>query len=252
MTEVATTPVGEGLVAALVFLHGSGDSGAGVRSWLERASGGAFEIRLQTAGISAVFPNAPVVPYKLCGGSPQAVWFDREEMSYEDPEDRVGVERSVALVDAEIDVLVASGVPVSRICVGGLSMGGALALHVAYGSGRHAGELAGAACLSGFLPVDSCLDTIAATRFATQGVRPPPLFMAHGGADIIVRLSWAKQTRTRLLAVGVPIPEDLQMYPQIGHDLCDWEVEDLADFVIGCVHQGSGQRGLGADDAKPS
>jgi len=131
------------------------------------------------------FPDAPEVPYTLCEGLPQTVWFDRKANSLDDPEDVAGVERSVAQIDEEIDQICADGIPVNRICVCGMSMGGALALHVAYGSGRHAGRLGAAGCLSGFLPADSGLDAIAAARFSskaerqgdeTDAMQAPPLF----------------------------------------------------------------------------
>merc|ERR1719265_2395966 len=110
---------------------------------------------------------------------PQAVWFDRVAMAYEAPEDKEGVARSVEQVDAEIDKLVAAGIPLNRIGVGGMSMGGCLALHVAYGSGRHAGALGMVASFSTFLAQDSGLDA-AACRFQADAVSAPPLLMSHG------------------------------------------------------------------------
>mmetsp|Transcript_58968 Transcript_58968/g.172613 ORF Transcript_58968/g.172613 Transcript_58968/m.172613 type:complete len:234 (+) Transcript_58968:72-773(+) len=218
---------------ALIFLHGSGGSGAEVRQWLDVAGKGKLEKQLAEAGVSLIFPDAPVVAYTLCEGELTAVWFDRKEMSYDDPEDTMGVERSVLQIDSEIDRLVDAGVSLDHIYVGGMSMGGCLALHVAYGRGKYAGQLAGAICFSGFLPADSCLDALAAARFKGPGAVPaPPLLMAHGGCDLLVNLSWAKRTRTRLLDAGVPIPEDLTMFPHIGHDICEWEIDDLVEFII--------------------
>lgn len=166
------------MAAAVIFLHGSGDTGPGVQAWLHHVSEGLFEEGLRKAGISLRFPTAPRVPYSLNGGMPQTVWFDRVAMAYEAPEDVEGLTRTVELVDKEIDKLIESGIPVSKIGVAGMSMGGCLALHVGYGMGRHAGKLGIIASLSTFLPKNSCLDAQASCLKSS-----PPLFMAHGRED---------------------------------------------------------------------
>jgi len=65
--------------AALLFLHGSGDSGAGVQAWLQYASTGCgdFEKSMAEQGIAVVFPSAPPRPYSMLGGANSTVWFDR-------------------------------------------------------------------------------------------------------------------------------------------------------------------------------
>eukprot|EP00930_Biecheleria_cincta_P098557 TRINITY_DN90206_c0_g1_i1.p1 TRINITY_DN90206_c0_g1~~TRINITY_DN90206_c0_g1_i1.p1 ORF type:complete len:267 (+),score=58.23 TRINITY_DN90206_c0_g1_i1:113-802(+) len=217
--------------AALIFLHGSGDSGPGIRAWLAEASGGSFERRLESAGISLVFPSAPATPYSLIGGAPQTVWFDRVAMAYEAPEDVAGIKRSVEQVDQEIDKLLASGIPLSKIGVAGFSMGACLALHVGYGVGRHAGKMAMVASLSTFLAQDSSLD--AAAKTAASAAQPlPPLVMAHGADDPMIRLPWAQATHKRLLAASVPVPKDLIVYQGLGHELCAESVQLVTDFAL--------------------
>merc|ERR1719412_1827864 len=153
-------------------------------------------------------------------------------MAYEAPEDKDGMARSVAQVDAEIDRLIAAGVPVERIGVAGMSMGGCLALHVAYGSGRHAGQLGAAASLSTFLPLDSRLSVDAEQRFQEAGAKSAtPLFMAHGASDPMVAPGWAQKTRDRLEAVGVTAPSEVVMFPDLPHDMCSDELRQLADFL---------------------
>lgn len=84
---------------AVVFLHGSGDTGPGVREWLESASGGKFRQRIAELGLgTAVFPTAPVRRYTLAGGMPSTVWFDREDLSPSSLQDRAGVFQSLQLV----------------------------------------------------------------------------------------------------------------------------------------------------------
>mmetsp|Transcript_44906 Transcript_44906/g.90575 ORF Transcript_44906/g.90575 Transcript_44906/m.90575 type:complete len:225 (-) Transcript_44906:117-791(-) len=194
---------------ALLFIHGMGDFGCEMRKWLDRAGNGELERRLEVAGVLVEFPDI-----------------------IEDDNTEGGLQRYSHQVDLAIDKLVDVGIHWERICVGGMSMGGCLALHAAYGSGKYAGKLGAAVCLAGGWPKDAALEVAESGRFRGEAATPaPPLFMGHGGCDTQVPLSFAKQTRTRLLEAGVPIPEDLMIYPCIGHDLELWEVEDVADFV---------------------
>lgn len=212
---------------AIIFLHGSGDSGEGLRDWLDSTTSGAFRRRLEAAKIAAVFPSAPETYYTLAKTA-MPVWFDRQAMAYEAPEDAAGVARSVAQVDAEVEKLVAGGVPLQRIGVAGLSMGGCVALHVAYGAGRHAGRLGAAACLSSFLAEGSGLDATARARGRCSG----PLLMAHGGSDPMVSPKWAHATRERLASAGVPAPAEVVIFPTLGHSMCEEELELLASFLV--------------------
>mmetsp|Transcript_90683 Transcript_90683/g.143344 ORF Transcript_90683/g.143344 Transcript_90683/m.143344 type:complete len:232 (-) Transcript_90683:159-854(-) len=218
--------------AALIFMHGSGDNGQGVKAWLDSVSRGEFSRRLQDAKIKLVCPDSPVIPYTLAGGMRQSVWFNRVAMKYEAPEDKEGITRSIAQIDAEIDKLIASGIPVNRIGVGGMSMGGCMALHVGYGAGKHAGSLGMVAALSTFLPEDSSLDSQAFDRFGEGKSPAPPLFQAHGSADAMISPQWAHSTRSRLEVAGVPAPPEVAMYPGVGHDMCHAELEELRTFVI--------------------
>lgn len=85
---------------AVVFLHGSGDTGEGVRQWLEAASRGEFERVLGgELGLKVVFPTAPARTYTLAGGTPSTVWFDRDRLSPSSPQDRAGVLRSLRQVN---------------------------------------------------------------------------------------------------------------------------------------------------------
>lgn len=247
-TDVSHNAIGSRLPcaqAALIFLHGSGDSGPGIRQWLSHASGGAFEDNLRAAGVQLFCPSAPARPYTLAGGNPQTVWFDRKTMAYEVPEDVDGVKISVEQIDSQVDELLTSGIPLERIAVAGMSMGGCLALHVGLGVGRHACKLGAVACLSAFLPKDSALDTVASARAVsgfeagdTVPVGGPPLFMAHGAVDQMVSPSWAQATRTRLEAIGLQTPADVVVFEGLGHDMCRSELLQLANFIIkhvGCL-----------------
>lgn len=220
--------------AAVIMLHGSGDSGAGIESWLEFASDGTFILGMHRANIKMIYPDAPSIPYTLAGGHHQAVWFDRKQMSYEAPEDPVGIARSLEQVDTLIDGLVQEGISPQRICVAGMSMGGCLALHVAYGNGRWSGKLGACAMMSSFLAEDSALDEAASQRFVSPagGNSTPALFMATGGADAMVKVTWVERTRIRLEAAGILVPPQVSVFPGLGHDLCRPEIDELSNFIV--------------------
>lgn len=102
---------------AVIFLHGSGDTGPGVREWLRSAStagsnagggdaerrsrerDGRFESTLKGLGLNpVVFPTAPAMRYTLAGGASSTVWFDRQGLAPAAPQDRAGVLRSLRQV----------------------------------------------------------------------------------------------------------------------------------------------------------
>lgn len=86
----------------MIFLHGSGDTGRGVREWLSSASGGKFEQALADLGLGpVVYPTAPERRYTLAGGAPSTVWFDRERLHPGSRQDRAGIQRSLRQVRGE-------------------------------------------------------------------------------------------------------------------------------------------------------
>eukprot|EP00927_Polykrikos_kofoidii_P028204 TRINITY_DN2465_c0_g1_i1.p1 TRINITY_DN2465_c0_g1~~TRINITY_DN2465_c0_g1_i1.p1 ORF type:complete len:262 (+),score=45.42 TRINITY_DN2465_c0_g1_i1:52-837(+) len=243
---------------AIIFLHGSCDSGKGIASSLREVSNGDFEKLLAKAGIAVIYPDSPVIKNGVGNNSDQAVWFDQTDMSFLAPEDGRGIAKSVALIDREIDKLVSRGLAPSNIAVGGFSMGGCLALHVAYGKGRYSGKLGAAACLSSFLADDSCVYSSVEKRckrrqgsfLQTLGswlccknnemsnagpsgcLDPTPLFMAHGCSDTLVEPAWARETRDRLEAAGVRAPSSLPLVAGMEHNIAPAELSDLADFFV--------------------
>jgi len=236
--------------SALIFLHGSGDCGEGIAQGLDAVSGGTWASQMTESGIHVVYPDAPAVPYTLAGGATMPVWFDRVAMAYEAPEDGAGLARSLGQVEAEVEKLVAGGVPVERIGVAGFSMGACVALHAGFGQGRFAGMFAMVASMSTFVSEGSCLDAAAAERFKAPGAAvPPPLFMAHGDADPMIKPAWADHTRRRLEESGVRPPAEIKWYKGLGHTLCSEEVQELAAFVTS--HLGTRAARGPSDAAQP-
>lgn len=78
----------------------------------------------------------------------QNVWFDRIAISNEVPEHVGSINSMCQNVSELIDKEVADGIPFNRIVLGGFSMGGGLALHLAY---RYRTAVAGCFVMSSFL-----------------------------------------------------------------------------------------------------
>lgn len=210
---------------AVVFLHGSGDTGAGVRQWLEAASGGEFERVLGSElGLKVVFPTAPKRPYTLAEGMPSTVWFDRERLSPRSPQDREGVLRSLRQVEDKVrKIEEEEGVPRSAIFVGGFSMGGCLALEL-LGSELFAGRLAGVFSHASFLSDDSAV-------FETAQVARTPVYSSHGSADGLVQASWGRSTAERLR--GIAGLDELQFTEHDGldHELGEKQIMGLLEWI---------------------
>jgi len=82
----------------------------------------------------------------------QNVWFDRAAISNEVPEHLESINSMCEKVSEWIDNEINDGIPLSRIILGGFSMGGCLALHLAY---RYRPTVAGCFAMSSFLNKDS-------------------------------------------------------------------------------------------------
>lgn len=78
----------------------------------------------------------------------QNVWFDRIAISNQVPEHIESIDSMCQNISELIDKEVANGIPFNRIIVGGFSMGGCLALHLAY---RYKTSIAGCFAMSSFL-----------------------------------------------------------------------------------------------------
>ncbi|CAM9156815.1 unnamed protein product [Pylaiella littoralis] len=225
---------------AVIFLHGSGDTGRGVREWLASASAGKFERALADLGLGpVVYPTAAERRYTLGGGLPSTVWFDRERLNPGSRQDRAGVLRSLRQVEEEVEKLEEAGVPRSGVFVGvsclavpcpppahpGFSMGGCLALEV-LGSERLAGRIAGVFSHASFLNNDSAV-------FETAQAPPTPVYASHGGADGMVSVTWGRATVERLKTKGFDI--ELKEHNELDHELGGEQIRGLLEWISAIV-----------------
>lgn len=151
------------------------------------------------------------------------MWFDRFKISNDCPEHLESIDSMCQVLTGLIDDEVKSGIEKSRILIGGFSMGGCMAMHLAYR--KHPG-LAGVFVLSGFLNKAS-----AVYQDLQQGGRVfPELFQCHGTADDLVLHAWGEETNSNLKSLGVSTT--FHSLPDVYHELSRTELERLKSWIL--------------------
>jgi len=211
-------------VGAVVFLHGSGDTGDGIRQYLNFIAGGKFPRVCSEQGVALLTPTAKPRPYQLAGGQMSSVWFDRYELEPTSREHTESIVDSCESLDSTIDSLVAEGIPAERIAVGGFSMGGGISLQLAFRS-RH--KIGAVFALSSFMNEGAA----AYDQLQSNASLPrPPMFIRHGAADDFILPRWGQATAQRLTALGVDV--DFATVPHLRHELADSEIDDLCAWLF--------------------
>eukprot|EP00977_Amphora_coffeiformis_P016216 scaffold4955_cov204-Amphora_coffeaeformis.AAC.4 len=223
--------------AALIFLHGLGDTPAGWSSLQFSLP----QLKKNLAKVVYVFPPAPIIPISINGGAEMPGWFDLYDwpIGVGVKDDPVGKYKAVQQIEQCItEVETKHGIPRSRIVVGGFSQGGAIALLTAYhANGAVDGlaprpPLAGCVSLSGWwtLVNDDKGDDGAAQQQQRQVINPQtPLFWAHGQYDDKVLFGQQEFGITKLKEAGLTSIESHQ-YP-MGHESDPKEMEAMAAFL---------------------
>jgi len=187
-----------------------------------------------------------------------SIWFDRiGGMAPSYPEEVEFIKESSAAINAIIEEYVDSGVPPSKIVVGGFSMGGGIGLQAAARC-RH--ELGAVFALSSYLCDDSLVYDILGRKPCStpeddgvgsgQGkeevfcgsdndggfvpaLLTSPVFMAHGDDDDFVLTEWGEGTAGRLKGLGVNIvPQPFLRIPDTHHEMTTEELRLLFDFLM--------------------
>lgn len=135
------TPSSGSYSNVVLWLHGLGDTADG---WADMMPSFSLE------DTKFILPTAASIPISINGGMEMNGWSDINGLDMESPEDRQGFDLSAARINKLIKQEIDSGVPASKIAVGGFSQGGALALHVAL---RSPESYAGCVALSTWLPL---------------------------------------------------------------------------------------------------
>lgn len=129
--------------------------------------------------------------------------FPSQRPELDDPEDEAGMKKSMDYLLALIDDLVAQGVPVNRIVVGGFSQGCAMSLLIGLTS-KYAGQFAGILGLAGYLPLADKIEQLRAGQGLPEKVDSMPTFLARGTNDMLVPRRYLGIVEKRLAELGLP------------------------------------------------
>ncbi|XP_022090621.1 lysophospholipase-like protein 1 isoform X1 [Acanthaster planci] len=203
--------------ASVIFLHGSGDTGEGVLGWIRSLVQDAFRI----PHVKFIFPSAPARPYTPAGGALSTVWYDRVRIAPNVPELLETINPLCEQLGKLIDAEVAGGIPQNRIILGGFSMGGGMAMHLAY---RFHHDAAGVFALSSFLNEDSVVYKVMTSKACL-----PPLFACQGLRDNLVLSDWSKETVRQLSDRGALC--EYHTFPKLYHEMNAQELHMLTDWI---------------------
>uniref|UniRef100_A0A3Q0SHA9 Acyl-protein thioesterase 1 n=1 Tax=Amphilophus citrinellus TaxID=61819 RepID=A0A3Q0SHA9_AMPCI len=112
----AIVPAARKATAAVIFLHGLGDTGHG---WAEAFAG------IRIPHVKYICPHAPTMPVTLNMRMNMPSWFDIYGLSPDADEDEAGIKRASDNLKALIDQEVKNGIPSHRIILGGFSQAAA-------------------------------------------------------------------------------------------------------------------------------
>lgn len=200
--------------AAVVWLHGLGDSGDGFAPIVP-------ELRLpKSSGIRFLFPHAPVRPITINGGMQMRGWYDIKTWDLNDRADESGVRESAAAVTALLDKLIEQGIPANRILLAGFSQGGVIALHLLP---RLPYKLAGVMALSTYMAVPGKLK-----EEMTGANKSTVVLVNHGTHDEVVPYSAGQAAFNALKFAGFNV--NWAEY-RMGHSVCPQQIADISRFI---------------------
>eukprot|EP00536_Pseudo-nitzschia_multiseries_P012440 jgi/Psemu1/298117/fgenesh1_pm.477_\ len=225
---------------ALIFMHGLGDTPRGWMSLEQQLP--RLKPRLNADDVKYVFPAAPTIPITINGGSSMPGWFDLYDwpIGVGSKDDPAGLMKGVEQIKAEVERLqTEEGIPPNKIVVGGFSQGGAVALLSCYhqnlqkGAGAEAKPFAGCAGLSAWLTLPKEVAELTDNGNNKEDPRTKiPLFWGHGTYDdkvLFEQQQFGIETLTNEFGLDWNRITSTQ-YP-MGHQSCEQETKDLADFV---------------------
>ncbi|XP_018350328.1 PREDICTED: lysophospholipase-like protein 1 [Trachymyrmex septentrionalis] len=206
--------------ATVFCFHGSGDTAENFSEWIHILN---REI-LQFPHIKLIYLSAPSQPYTPNNGMMQNVWFDRTAISIQVPEHLESINSMCENVSEWIDNEINDGIPFNRIILGGFSMGGCLALHLAY---RYRPTIAGCFAMSSFLNKGSIVYEHLKMKPEFNKV---PLVQYHGTADTLVPIKWGEESAKNLKDLGVNVK--FMPLQNMEHELSREEIQNWKDWLL--------------------
>ncbi|XP_063524850.1 acyl-protein thioesterase 1 isoform X1 [Pongo pygmaeus] len=212
----AIVPAARKATAAVIFLHGLGDTG------FSSAICDSFLICPQARmGRSLCRPVRPVT---LNMNMAMPSWFDIIGLSPDSQEDESGIKQAAENIKALIDQEVKNGIPSNRIILGGFSQGGALSLYTALTTQQ---KLAGVTALSCWLPLRASFP-----QGPIGGAnRDISILQCHGDCDPLVPLMFGSLTVEKLKTLVNPANVTFKTYEGMMHSSCQQEMMDVKQFI---------------------
>lgn len=174
--------------AAVIWLHGLGDSGAGFAPIVA-------ELGLpENHSIRFIFPHALEQAVTINQGEIMRSWYDIKSADLHDRADMAGILESELLVQTLIQEQIDSGIVASKIVLAGFSQGGVVSLFTAL---RYPQKIAGILALSCYLPTTDNLP-----EHCHDANKNTPILQHHGEEDAVVPILTAKMAQKLLKANG--------------------------------------------------
>merc|ERR1711865_125468 len=202
-------------MAAVVWLHGLGDTGAG---WQ-----GAFPLQ---GNVKFIHPNAPTAPVSIQGGAPTTSWFDLHTwpVGLDEPECPEGLTESIAAIHKVLDKVCAT-TDSKKVLLGGFSQGAAMTL---------AAGLTYDKPLGGLVSISGWTHKRGANIPVNDANRSTPVFFTCGKSDPVIDFKYAKQSGSELKEVLGP-HVDVNLEPRSMHQPTGGEMEQALEFMQGCI-----------------
>ncbi|CAL8293248.1 unnamed protein product [Merluccius merluccius] len=214
LAEAVTVSATVKETAAVIFLHGLGDSGHG---WADALA------MIRQPHVKYICPHAPRIPVTL-NKVTMPSWFDLMGLSPESPEDEAGIKKASENIKAIIDHEIKNGIPANRIMIGGFSQGGALSLYTAL---TYQQQLAGVIALSCWLPLHRTFPQAA----SGSGNRNTAILQCHGEMDPMIPVQFGALTYEKLKTIVNHDKISFKTYPGLLHSSCPQEMAAVKEFI---------------------
>ncbi|XP_048850395.1 acyl-protein thioesterase 2 isoform X2 [Brienomyrus brachyistius] len=215
LADAVTISGTEKETAAVIFLHGLGDTGHG---WADTLTS------ISVPYIKYICPHAPLIPVTLNMKMMMHSWFDLMGFSPDSPEDEAGIKRAAENIKAIIDHETKNGIPANRVMLGGFSQGGALSLYTALTCQQ---QLAGVVALSCWLPLHRTFPQAA----SGSANRETPILQCHGAKDSMIPLQFGALTSEKLKTIVSPQNVSFRIFPDVMHGSSPEEMSAVKEFI---------------------
>lgn len=125
-------------VGTLIFLHGEKFTAETMRKYLKTM----FHREFEFDHIRVIYPQAPEISYRVpLGGTRKGMWYEQISYSPTAGERKDSINYTCSLIRQLVNLEKSRGIGHEKIIIGGLDMGGTIAMHVAYRYKRYLGLL---------------------------------------------------------------------------------------------------------------